>query len=206
MMAGPGPRPSRRSAPEGEPVVFAADEQEAAPVALDELTALAAHVLREEGVRGASELSLYFVDEQTISDLNKRYLGGDGPTDVLAFPMGDDVVDPGRVPDGGSAGPDRPPDDLAEVPVLLGDVAVCPAVAVRNADERGRRVDHELALLVVHGVLHVLGFDHADADGAAAMGARQRQHLSWFDPTGAAADTADPEAPPVADPGEAKPS
>lgn len=178
-------------------------------MALAELTALAEHVLAEEGVRGASELSLYFVDEQTITDLNKRYLGGDGPTDVLAFPMGDDDVEPGRVPDGGVAGPDRPAVDLAEVPVLLGDVAVCPAIAARNAEERANPVEHELALLVVHGVLHVLGFDHADADGAAAMGERQRTYLTWFDPTGVAAKAADPEAPPAADaadPGEAKPS
>jgi probable rRNA maturation factor len=140
MMPGPGRKPSRRSAPEGEPAVFAADEQDAVAVDVPRLTLLADHVLRAEGVRGAAELSISFVDVDTIAELNQRYLGGDGPTDVLAFPIDDDVVEPGRLPDGGTPGPDRPPTDVSEIPVLLGDVAVCPEVAARNAAERDRLV------------------------------------------------------------------
>lgn len=198
MMPPAGPGPGRRSAPEGEPAVFVADEQDAVPVEVGRLASLAEHVLGAEGVGGASELSVYFVDEATITDLNRRYLGGDGSTDVLAFPMEDDPAPAGRVPDGGVTGPDRPADDLAEVPILLGDVVVCPAVAARNAADHGWTTDEELALLVVHGVLHVVGFDHADAAGAAAMGARQREHLAWFDPAGGAGAVPDPEAPPDA--------
>jgi probable rRNA maturation factor len=159
-------------------MVFAADEQRAVPVELGDLTRLAEGVLLAEGVRGACELALYFVDEATIADLNERFLGSSGPTDVLAFPIDDDVPESGRSPDAGSAGPDRPPVEAAEIPLLLGDVLVCPVVAERNAVEHGRTVRDELALLVVHGTLHVLGWDHADAEETAPMQARERELLA----------------------------
>jgi probable rRNA maturation factor len=159
-------------------MVFAADEQRAVPVELGDLTRLAEGVLLAEGVRGACELALYFVDEATIADLNERFLGSSGPTDVLAFPIDDDVPESGRSPDAGSAGPDRPPVEAAEIPLLLGDVLVCPVVAERNAVEHGRTVRDELALLVVHGTLHVLGWDHADAEETATMQARERELLA----------------------------
>jgi len=114
--------------------------------------------------------------ELEITDLNKRYLDKDGPTDVLAFPL-DDPLDAGRWPDAGSTGPDREPPPLAELPMLLGDVIVCPSVAARQAPTHAGSYDDELALLVVHGVLHVLGMDHAEADEAAAMQARERELL-----------------------------
>lgn len=158
--------------------MFAADEQAAVEVELDALASLAEAVLREEGVRGACELALYFVDEPTIADLNERFLGGDGPTDVLAFPIDDEMTEPGRSPDTGSTGPDRPPFEPSEVPLLLGDVLVCPTVAQRNAEEHERTLRDELALLVVHGTLHVLGMDHADDEETAAMQARERELLS----------------------------
>ena len=173
------PRRRRRPGPpEGTPIVFAADEQVAVSVELDALTRLAEGVLREEGVRGASELALYFVDEPTIADLNERFLGGDGPTDVLAFPIDDDVPEAGRSPDAGSNGPDRPPLEPSEVPLLLGDVLVCPTVAARNAVEHDRTLRDELALLVVHGTLHVLGMDHADEEETKVMQARERELLT----------------------------
>ena len=179
MSAPLDPRRRRRpSPPDGEPVVFAADEQGAVAVELDALVALAEGVLREEGVRGASELALYFVDEPTIADLNERFLGGTGPTDVLAFPIDDDFPDAGRSPDAGSAGPDRPPPEPSEVPLLLGDVLVCPVVAERNAIEHERTLRDELALLVVHGTLHVLGMDHADEAETTVMQARERELLA----------------------------
>ena len=173
------PRRRRRPGPpEGEPIVFAADEQAAVSIELTVYSALAEGVLRAEGVRGASELALYFVDEPTIADLNERYLGGEGPTDVLAFPIDDDMVDVGRSPDSGTPGPDRPPDDTSEIPLLLGDVLICPSIAARNAAEHGKSLRDELALLVVHGTLHVLGMDHADDDEAAVMQARERELLA----------------------------
>jgi probable rRNA maturation factor len=178
----PGPRPRRPGPPEGDPSVFGADEQSGAPVDLDAMVVLASHVLEAEGVRGASELSLYFVDEVSIAELNQRFLGGEGPTDVLAFPIDDDLIDPGRSPDAGSSGPDRPPLEVDEVPLLLGDVVVCPVVAARNAEAGGGTYEDELNLLVVHGVLHVLGMDHGEADEAAAMQARERELLALFAP------------------------
>ena len=172
------PRRRRRPGPpEGEPEVFAADEQAAVDVELDALTKLAEGVLAEEGVRGACELSLYFVDETAIAELNEKFLGGTGPTDVLAFPIDDDLPESGRSPDAGSSGPDRPPIESSEIPLLLGDVIVCPAVAARNADEHGRTTRDELALLVVHGILHVLGMDHADEEETKVMQARERELL-----------------------------
>jgi probable rRNA maturation factor len=159
-------------------VVFAADEQAAAEVDLAHLTGLAEGVLREEGVRGACELALYFVDEATIADLNERFLHGTGPTDVLAFPIDDELPESGRSPDAGATGPDRPPIEPSEVPLLLGDVLVCPAVAGRNAVEHGRTLGDELALLVVHGILHVLGMDHAEDEETKLMQARERELLA----------------------------
>ena len=114
-----------------------------------------------------------------MADLNKRFMGADGPTDVLAFPL-DDPIDAGRWPDSGSTGPDREPPEVAELPMLLGDVVVCPAVAARQAPEHAGSYDDELALLVVHGVLHVLGMDHADPEEAAAMQARERELLDRY--------------------------
>jgi probable rRNA maturation factor len=173
----------RPGPPDGEPEVFGADEQSAATVDLAHLVALAEAVLHDEGVRGQCELSLTFVDEAAISDLNERFMGATGPTDVLAFPIDDELADAGRMPDGSSSGPDRPPVEPDEIPVLLGDVVVCPAVAARYAVENGRSLEDELALLVVHGVLHVLGMDHAEPADEAAMQARERDLLARFHAT-----------------------
>lgn len=175
-----GPRPRRPGPPDGEPLVFAADEQSDVEVDVEGLTRLAEQVLRAEGVKGACELSLYFVDETTIADLNERFMGSTGPTDVLAFPIDDDLPESGRSPDAGSTGPDRPPVEPSEVPLLLGDVIVCPKVAERNAPEHAGTYRDEMGLLVVHGILHVLGMDHADEEETREMQARERAHLSAF--------------------------
>lgn len=175
-MSAQGPKPRRPRPPDGDPVVFAADEQSDQAIDVAAYSSLAAAVLADESVQGLCELALFFVDESAIAELNVRFLDGEGPTDVLAFPI-DEVDGPGRVPDGGDSGPDRPPADPGEIPLLLGDVLVCPAVAARNAAEHGRTVADELALLVVHGTLHVLGMDHAEADETALMQARERELL-----------------------------
>jgi probable rRNA maturation factor len=153
--------------------VFVADEQNAVDVDIDGVVVLAKAVLAAERVRGDCELAITFVDEIAISELNKEFLGEDGPTDVLAFPIDDEIVESGRSPDSGSSGPDRPDMEPGEVPILLGDVMVCPAVAARNAADRNKSTDDEIALLVVHGILHVLGMDHADPEEEAAMFAKQ---------------------------------
>jgi probable rRNA maturation factor len=162
--------------------VFVADEQSDVDVDLDGLVRLAEAVLQAEGVKGDCELAITFVDETTIAALNKEFLSEDGPTDVLAFPIDDEIVESGRSPDSGSTGPDRPDVDQAEVPLLLGDVMVCPSVAARNAAERSRSTDQEIGLLVVHGILHVLGMDHAEPDEEAAMFAKQETLLQLYAP------------------------
>ncbi len=128
-------------------------------------------------MRGEAELSMLFVDEQAMTDLNKRFLGKEGPTDVLAFPIDDEPIEGGRSPDSGGTGPGftTEPSDL---PTVLGDVVICPAVAFRNAPEHAGTYDDELALLIVHGVLHLLGMDHDDDDEAEAMEQRERQLLA----------------------------
>ena len=175
----PGMARRRRRPPEGEVEVFGIDEQPDEVIELARWVDLAKSVLSDSGVRGEAELSLLFVTESVIADLNKRYMGKDGPTDVLAFPI-DDPIDAGRWPDSGSTGPDREPPELSELPLLLGDVVVCPAVAARQAPTHAGSFDDEVALLVVHGVLHVLGMDHADPEETAVMQARERELLDKY--------------------------
>jgi probable rRNA maturation factor len=175
-----GPTPRRPGPPAGTPSVYAADEQHDVEVDLNGLVKLAQAVLQAEKVKGDCELAITFVDETTIAELNKEFLGEDGPTDVLAFPIDDEIVESGRSPDSGSTGPDRPDVEPGEVPILLGDVMVCPAYAARSAAERSRSTDEELALLVVHGILHVLGMDHATPEDEATMFAKQDDLLARF--------------------------
>jgi probable rRNA maturation factor len=125
--------------------VFLADEQDLA-VDADDLVALAGRVLVEQRVPADMEVALLLVDESTIAGLNAKHLGHTGPTDVLAFP----IDEPGESPPAG--------------PAILGDVVICPTVAQRQATERGGAVHAELQLLTVHGLLHLLGMDHAEPD------------------------------------------
>lgn len=164
--------------------VFGADEQNAHPVDTLRWVRLAEEVLSAEGVRGDIEVSLLFVDETSISDLNKRFLGKDGPTDVLAFPIDEEPTESGRSPDSGGTGPGFTAEP-ADQPVLLGDVVICPGVAQRNAPDHAGTYDDEMALLVVHGLLHLLGMDHVDSDEAAAMEAKERDLLARFNSPGA---------------------
>lgn len=157
--------------------VFAADEQDDYPVDTLRWVRLAEAVLQEEELPGDAELSVLFVDEKSIAELNSRFLGKDGPTDVLAFPIDEEPIESGRSPDSGGTGPGMPsePEDM---PVLLGDIVICPAVAYRNAPEHAGNYDDELALLVVHGLLHLMGMDHAEDDEAEEMEAKERELLA----------------------------
>lgn len=109
--------------------------------------ALARFVLDRMRVHPLAELCVTAVDEDTIAGLNAKWMEKDGPTDVLAFPM--DELRPGKVNE-----------ELEEG--VLGDLVLCPAVAARQAAEAGHSVLDELNLLTVHGVLHLLGYDHAE--------------------------------------------
>jgi probable rRNA maturation factor len=123
-------------------------------------------------------MSVLFVDELTMTDLNNRFMGHEGPTDVLSFPIDGDPTPPGRWPDDGGPGPDRADDTPDDLPLLLGDVVICPAVASRNAPEHAGSFDDEIALLVVHGILHLMGMDHAVEAERNAMQTRERELLS----------------------------
>lgn len=129
----------------------------------DALAALAARVLDAEGATGLGELSLSFVSEAEMAALNERYRGKEGPTDVLSFSLDDPAypADPG-------------------VPLLLGDVVICPSVAAANAPAHGSSFEDEMALLVVHGVLHLLGMDHEDSAEAELMEGAETRHLEQF--------------------------
>ena len=133
------------------PAVLISNRQ---PMSVDEvcLTALARETLGAEGLTRRVELSVSFVDETEMADLHVRYMDEEGPTDVLSFPL-DEVDDRGVR--------------------LLGDVIVAPSVAARNNpdDPAG-----EVRLLLVHGILHVLGYDHEEDAERAEMWARQERY------------------------------
>jgi len=155
--------------------IYGADEQHDHAVDLERWVELARGALVDEGVRGLAEVSLIFADELTIAALNLQFMGREGPTDVLSFPIDGEPEPTGRVPDGGGSGPGEPP--TPEIPQMIGDVVICPAVAARNAAEHECSLDDEVALLVVHGVLHLLGWDHADDEEAERMESREREIL-----------------------------
>jgi len=175
----------RKVGGDGEPEVFCADEQGESSVDLERWSRLASDVLRAEGVRGLAELSVLFVTDDAIAELNSLYLAKSGPTDVLAFPIDAGEVEVIAGPGGLSRGPDRAPVDPGDLPLLLGDVVICPTVAARQAPEHAGNVDDELALLLVHGVLHVLGYDHAEPDEMERMRRRELELLEahhWHGP------------------------
>lgn len=129
------------------------------------MNALAAHVLAAMKVHPDADLTVVFVDEPAMEKLHIEWMDEPGPTDVLSFPM--DELRPGS---------DEKPTD----PGLLGDVVICPSVAERQAVGAGHSTDAEIRLLLTHGILHLLGFDHAEPDEEKAMFALQRQLLESF--------------------------
>ena len=148
---------------------------------LDSLVDLARTTLIREGL-AAGRLDLVAVDPDEMAELNRTHLGHDGPTDVLSFPL-----DADHAIDGFDADLDLDldpavgvgPDDVDGAPPLhLGDVIVCPEVARRQAPGHTGSEGAELCLLVIHGVLHVLGHDHAEPAETSAMQARERHHLA----------------------------
>ena len=129
--------------------------------------AVARHALDEMGVNPLAELSVLLVDVDYMTELNHRWMGGDGPTDVLAFPMDEGSVDHG-------------PGEGSGEPALLGDIVLCPEVAAKQAATAGHATIDELALLTVHGILHLLGYDHAEPEEEAEMfGLQARLLESW---------------------------
>jgi len=141
--------------------VFVADEQ-TRPVDSEHLRRLAGFVLEDRRVPVAMELSVLCVERQAMAALNAHHMGEQGPTDVLAFPM------------------DLPGETTAGEPAILGDVVLCPEVAETQAGEHGATPDAELELLLVHGILHLLGHDHAEPGERDAMFGLTDRLLSAF--------------------------
>jgi probable rRNA maturation factor len=160
--------------------------------AVDEaaLAAIARHVLDGMRVHPLVELSVLLVDEPAMADLRERWLGESGPTDVLAFPM-DELRPPhqaGARADRGAAAEPGPP------PGLLGDVVLCPQVAAEQARKAHHDVQAELELLCTHGILHLLGYDHADPGEHAEMFGLQDKLLAAWRADRESGDPAGPEA------------
>jgi probable rRNA maturation factor len=126
---------------------------------------LARFVMDRMRVHPLAELCVTAVDEDTIAGLNAKWMEKDGPTDVLAFPM--DELRPGSVNDEPEEG-------------VLGDLVLCPAVARRQAETAGHSTVDELDLLTVHGILHLLGYDHAEPEEHEEMfGLQARLLAEW---------------------------
>ena len=130
-----------------------------------ELMACARYVMEQLRVHPQADLCLTLVDERAMESLHVKWMDLPGPTDVMSFPM--DELRPGR--------PDEEPAEG-----VLGDIVLCPAVAARQAQEAGHAAEEELLLLTVHGLLHLLGYDHAEAAEEKEMFELQRQLLLTF--------------------------
>ena len=138
---------------------FACDERE--------LVLLARHVLDAMRVHPQAELSIVLVDEPAMERLHVQWMDLPGPTDVMSFPM--DELRPGS-------------DDVEPEPGLLGDVVLCPTVAAAQAGQAGHTPEEELLLLTTHGILHLLGYDHAEPDEEREMFGLQTELLrGWVE-------------------------
>ncbi len=137
------------------------DQDDPLPPHLDVLASL---VIEREGFGGDTEVAVHFVDAPRMAELNSRFMGKPGPTDVLALPIED--LRAGEVPDPG--GP----------PISLGDVFVCPEVVRAQAASSAVPFGDELALMVVHGILHLMGYDHHADQDAELMERRETELLS----------------------------
>ncbi|CAJ60659.1 MULTISPECIES: rRNA maturation RNase YbeY [Frankia] len=149
--------------------VFVANESGANDVDEVRLTALARFVLDAMKVNPLAELSVMLVEEKAMADLHVRYMGEEGPTDVLSFAQ-DDAFD--------ASWSESVDDDPT---TLLGDVVLCPDVARRQAEQAGHSHERELHLLCTHGILHLLGYDHAEPDEEREMWKIQNKLLASWD-------------------------
>lgn len=130
-----------------------------------EFSELATYVLDEMHVHPQAELEIRFVTTEVMSELHVRWMDEEGPTDVLSFPM--DELRPGDEENPSEEG-------------VLGSVVVCPEVAERQARDAGHSPEEEMLLLTTHGILHLLGYDHAEPDEEKEMFALQRRLLLTF--------------------------
>jgi probable rRNA maturation factor len=129
------------------------------------LQRLIMYALDQLHVHPDAELGIVLVDEAAMEQLHVQWMDEPGPTDVLSFPM--DELRPGT-------------DDLVTPPGLLGDIVLCPQVATSQAEAAGHSLIDELLLLTCHGLLHLLGFDHAEPEDEREMFGIQRELLAGF--------------------------
>lgn len=152
----------------GEHVDIYMEDEQDVPLSIEPLRRLASVVLEEERLPPETEVGITFVTDETMARHNRRFLGGDGPTDVLALPL---------VPHG-----DQPPTSDAgnadRVPFGLGDVFVAPRFVHRQAREYGCDPADEMCLMIAHGLLHLLGYDHETEAEAVVMEERERSLLA----------------------------
>jgi len=144
--------------------VLLRDEQDD-PLPAEVIEALARAVMAAERLPSDSELAITMVDAETMAGYNHDYLGREGPTDVLSLPIEDFT-------EGIAERSDSAP------PLLLGDIVICPSVVAANAAAAGVAFEDEMALMVVHGLLHLLGYDHVIEAEAEAMEEREREILA----------------------------
>jgi probable rRNA maturation factor len=130
-----------------------------------ELVALSKYVMAQMHVHPGADLCLRLVDEAAMEVLHVQWMDLPGPTDVMSFPM--DELRPGREGEEPEEG-------------VLGDIVLCPSVAAKQAKEAGHATEEELLLLTTHGILHLLGYDHAEPDEEREMFELQRQLLLTF--------------------------
>ena len=169
----------------------------------DALRELAQYVIGQMETHPLADLSMLLVDEAHMTNLHEKWMEEPGPTDVLSFPM--DELRPHSM-----AGPNRSRgrDGDEPEPVLLGDVVLCPQVAAVQARQHGHSTQAELELLTVHGVLHLLGYDHADPEEEAEMFGLQNELLrDWrLESAGRAPSAPAPAEPAGAEPASAEPA
>ncbi|HEY3871538.1 MAG TPA: rRNA maturation RNase YbeY [Actinocrinis sp.] len=137
------------------------------------IVALARFVLDKMGIHPLAELSILLVDTAAMEQLHIQWMDEPGPTDVLSFPM-DELR------------PSRAEDENEPTPGLLGDVVLCPEVAAKQGEAAGHSTADELHMLTVHGILHLLGYDHAEPDERTEMFGLQGELLArWREQGGA---------------------
>lgn len=145
------------------------------------LVELSRYVLDRMDIHPMAELSIVLLDTPAMAALHEQWMDLQGPTDVMSFPM--DAADGTLDLTEERGGPGSAEDDV-EV-ALLGDVVICPAVAASQAAEVGHSVESELHMLCTHGILHLLGYDHGDADDEREMFELQAKLLAgWVEHTG----------------------
>lgn len=125
------------------------------------------HALNEEGLTGETEVSVTFMDDAAIQEVNKAYRGIDAPTDVISFALEEEVEGEVAI-------------IVEGMPTVLGDILIAVPTAERQAAEYGHTVEREIGFLALHGLLHLLGYDHLTESEEKEMFGRQKEILETF--------------------------